>query len=64
QIALELSRVASKVVERGLDVQPTLRISPGHRFMVFLARDLAFAGPYKTPPAELRFVRPSVPRRR
>ena len=64
QIALELSRVASKVVERGLDVQPTLRISPGHRFTVFLARDLAFAGPYKTPPAELRFVRPSVPRRR
>ncbi|MDT0631401.1 TrbI/VirB10 family protein [Rubrivirga litoralis] len=64
QIALELSRVASKVVERGLDVQPTLRISPGHRFTVLLARDLAFAGPYKTPPAELRFVRPSVPRRR
>ncbi|OZC01237.1 TrbI/VirB10 family protein [Rubricoccus marinus] len=63
QIALELSRVASKVVERGLDVQPTLRIAPGHRFTVFLARDLAFAGPYKTPPAELRFVRPSVPRR-
>ena len=64
QIALELSRVASKVVERGLDVQPTLRISPGHRFTVFLARDLAFAAPYRTAPAEPRFTRPSVPRSR
>ena len=63
QIALELSRVASKVVERGLDVQPTLRIAPGHRFTVFLARDLAFAAPYRTAPAEPRFTRPSVPRR-
>lgn len=63
QIALELSRVASKVVERGLDVQPTLRIAPGHRFTVFLARDLAFAAPHRRPSAEPRFSRPSVPRR-
>ena len=62
QIALELSRVASKVVERGLDVQPTLRIAPGHRFTVFLARDLAFAAPYRTAPAEPRFTRPLAPR--
>lgn len=62
QIALELSRVASKVVERGLDVQPTLRIAPGHRFTVFLARDLAFAAPYRTAPAEPRFTRPPTPR--
>ena len=62
QIALELSRVASKVVERGLDVQPTLRIAPGHRFTVFLARDLAFASPYRTAAAEPRFTRPLTPR--
>jgi type IV secretory pathway VirB10-like protein len=61
QIALELSRVASKVVERGLDVQPTLRIAPGHRFTVFLARDLAFAAPYRTAPSEPRFTRPPTP---
>ena len=61
QIALELSRVGSKVVERGLDVQPTLRIAPGHRFTVFLARDLAFAAPYRTGSAEPRFTRPRTP---
>ena len=57
-----LVSLGSKVVERGLDVQPTLRISPGHRFTVFLARDLAFAAPYRTAPAEPRFTRPRAPR--
>ncbi len=61
QIALEISRVAAKVAERGLDVRPTLRIAPGHRFTVFLARDLAFAGPYRSAPSGARFTRPSVP---
>ena len=47
QIAIELSRVATEVVRRDLDVQPTVTIHPGFRFYVFLARDLAFAAPYR-----------------
>lgn len=47
QIAIELSRVATEVVRRDLDVQPTVTIRPGFRFYVFLARDLAFAAPYR-----------------
>ena len=47
QIALELSRVATEVIQRDLDVQPTISVRPGFRFYVFLARDLAFAAPYR-----------------
>ena len=58
QVALELSRVATEVVRRGLDVQPTLRVAPGYRFYVLLARDLPFAGPYRPRPGVGRFARP------
>ena len=58
QVALELSRVATEVVRRGLDVQPTLRVAPGYRFYVLLARDLPFAAPYRPRPGVGRFARP------
>ncbi len=57
QIALEVSRVATEVVRRTMDVQPTVRISPGYRFYVLLARDLPFDGPYRPRPAVRRFSR-------
>ena len=47
QIAIELSRVATEVIRRDLDVQPTISVRPGFRFYMFLARDLAFAAPYR-----------------
>ena len=58
QVALELSRVATEVVRRGLDVQPTLRVAPGYRFYVLLARGLPFAGHYRPRPDVGRFARP------
>ena len=57
QIALEVARVATEVVRRGLDVQPTIRIAPGYRFYVLLARELPFDGPYRPRPAVRRFSR-------
>ena len=60
QVALELSRVATELVRRGLDVEPTLRVAPGYRFYVLLARDLPFAGPYRPRPDVGRFARPPL----
>ena len=60
QIAIELSRIATEVVRRDLRVEPTIRVAPGHRFYVMLARDLPFAGPYR-PRADVgRFPRPTA----
>ena len=47
-----------RLVRRGLDVEPTLRVAPGYRFYVLLARDLPFAGPYRPRPGVGRFARP------
>ena len=60
QVAIELSRVATEVVRRDLDVQPTVSIRPGFRFYVFLARDLAFAASYRERADVGRFPRPPV----
>ncbi|MDT7858199.1 TrbI/VirB10 family protein [Rubrivirga sp. S365] len=57
QVAIELSRVATEVIKRQLDVQPTIKVSPGYRFYVLLARDLTFAGPYRPRPDVGRFPR-------
>ena len=57
QVAIELGRVATEVVKRELDVEPTIRIAPGYRFYVLLARDLTFAGPYRPRPDVGRFPR-------
>ena len=61
QIAIELSRVATEVIRRDLDVQPTVTVRPGFRFYVFLARDLAFAAPYRQRGDVGRFSRARVP---
>ena len=60
QGAIELSRVATEVVRRDLDVQPTVSVRPGFRFYVFLARDLTFAAPYRERADVGRFPRPPV----
>jgi type IV secretion system protein VirB10 len=43
----ELSGVASELLRRGMDVPPTITISQGQSFNVFLRADLVFAGPYQ-----------------
>ena len=57
QIALEISRVATDLLERNLDRQPTITVRPGFRFSVFVNRDLALPQPYVDPGTAPRFVR-------
>ena len=40
RMALELDRVASRILERGLDRQPTVKVRSGERFYIYLHRDL------------------------
>lgn len=57
QIAIELSRVATQVLRRELEVQPTVTIRPGYRLLVFLARSMEFDAPYVETPDPGRFRR-------
>ena len=63
QVAIELSRIATETVRQDLRVQPTVRVSPGYRFYVLLARDLPFASPYRARAAVGRFARGASSRR-
>jgi type IV secretion system protein TrbI len=46
----QLSTVASQLLQRDLEVQPTIRIRQGMPFNVFLTADLTLPGPYTTAP--------------
>jgi len=46
QLAQQLGQVATKMIERNLDIAPTLRIRPGFRFNVMAVKDLPFNRPY------------------
>ena len=41
-----LGQVASEVVRRGLNRQPTLVVRPGYRFNIMVTQDLVLPGPY------------------
>jgi type IV secretion system protein TrbI len=41
-----LGEVASQMLRRQMNVQPTIRIRPGYRFNVLVNKDLIFEGPY------------------
>ena len=40
EMALEIHRVASQLLSRGLDRRPTVKVRPGERFYVYVHRDL------------------------
>ena len=46
----QLAGVATQLLQRELDVQPTIRIRQGMPFNVFLIADLSFPGPYSSQP--------------
>lgn len=46
-LAVQFGNVIAQVVERNLNVAPTLEIRPGYRFNVFVTKDLSFKGPYR-----------------
>ncbi|MDR1650970.1 MAG: hypothetical protein LBR87_04220 [Synergistaceae bacterium] len=41
-----VTNVATKMVEKNMNIAPTLRILPGYRFSIITTRDVAFAEPY------------------
>ena len=45
-VGQQLAGVATQLLQRDLDVQPTIRIRQGAPFNVFLNADLTFPGPY------------------
>lgn len=40
EFSQELGRVANRVIDKGLDLQPTLKIRPGYRFNIIVEKDL------------------------
>lgn len=52
QLALEgaaqnINRAGQQITERNLNLQPTIEVSPGHRFNIFVTRDIILE-PYET----------------
>ena len=58
-LGLELSRVATAMLQQGLRRRPTVTIRPGYRFLVYVAHDLAFEEPYVETPSPPRFAVPA-----
>jgi len=46
-LAQEIGEVATKMIERNMDIAPTLQIRPGYRFNVMAVKDLTFDKPYQ-----------------
>ncbi|MDY6420929.1 MAG: TrbI/VirB10 family protein [Succinivibrio dextrinosolvens] len=47
-MATQFGSVVAKVIQRNLNVAPTLTIRPGYNFNVMVTKDLIFNGPYKS----------------
>jgi type IV secretory pathway VirB10-like protein len=50
----ELSRTGSDLTRRNLNVQPTLKVPAGYRFLVRVNKDILFDEPYRPEPADPR----------
>ncbi len=58
-LGLELSRLATAMLQQGLRRRPTVTIRPGYRFLVYVSRDLPFEQPYVETPSPPRFAVPA-----
>jgi type IV secretory pathway VirB10-like protein len=58
-LGLELSRVATSMIQQGLRRRPTVTIRAGYRFLVYVANDLSFERPYEETPSPPRFAVPA-----
>ena len=58
-LGLELSRVATAMLQQGLRRRPTVTIRPGYRFLVYVAHDLNFGEPYVETSSPPRFAVPA-----
>lgn len=46
-IAQQMGRVATEMIQKNLNISPTLEIRPGYRFNVMAVKDLTFDKPYR-----------------
>ena len=46
-VGQQFGQAAAKLLEKNLDVAPTLKIRPGYRFSILLIKDFVFPGPYQ-----------------
>ena len=46
-VGQQFGQAAAKLIEKNLDIAPTLKIRPGYRFSVLLIKDFVFPGPYE-----------------
>ncbi|PQJ26812.1 hypothetical protein BSZ35_17920 [Salinibacter sp. 10B] len=45
--AQQTAEVATSMLERNVNIQPTIKLEEGHPFHIYLQNDVAFAGPYR-----------------
>jgi len=43
----ELGQVSTQMIQKNLNIQPTIQIRSGDNFRVLVTRDIPFTGPYK-----------------
>jgi len=63
-VGQQFGQAAAKLLEKNLDIAPTLKIRPGYRFSILLIKDFVFPGPYQDfayPRAQARNRRGSLP---
>jgi type IV secretion system protein VirB10 len=46
-VGREVSQLGVEVTRRNLNIQPTIKIRPGYRFVVKVDRAIAFPSPYR-----------------
>ena len=46
-MATQFGNVIAQVIQRNLNISPTIEIRPGYKFNVMTTRDMNFAGPYQ-----------------
>jgi type IV secretion system protein TrbI len=46
-VGQQFGQAAAKLLEKNLDIAPTLNIRPGYRFSILLIKDFVFPGPYQ-----------------
>jgi type IV secretion system protein TrbI len=46
-VGQQFGQAAAKLLEKNLDIAPTLKIRPGYRFSILLIKDFVFPGPYQ-----------------
>ena len=48
-----VTNIATRVIDKNLNIAPTLRILPGYRFSIIATKDISFEEPYMVPGGRL-----------